>query len=164
MSNQVFANQTKKFFPCPGLNAYVMSTPVIVDPSDSDFLLFDTVVLEQGPGITNTSSGALTFLQEGIYSIKALVSLQTVADTDAIAYSLKLSLVGGFAATGTILDEKKYYSATSSAANYIETLTYTGFFNINDVVTTRLLNLNGAALKTLTCSDAVCQLIVCKLA
>ena len=159
MSNQVFANQSKKYFPCPGLNAYNLAAPVPILAAANADLGFVTPVVVQADGIVSTSGGPLFFLEDGLYSIKSIVEVTPAAIIDVVEFEAKLTLTGGYAASGSVLDIVRIANQ-KDVDYYVQTLSYTGYFNAGDFITTRVTNLGSA---TITCDSAVCQLIVCKL-
>jgi hypothetical protein len=163
MSNQVFANQQKKFFPCPGLNAYNLSAPATIATSSNENLEFDTPIIVQASGFVSPASGLLSFDEDGLYSLKAIIGIAPAISDSNVIYDAKMTLTGGYAATGATLDRlKQQITCSTTLTPIIITLSYTGFFNRGDLVTTNIANLGSA--NAFTCSDTICQLLVCKLA
>ena len=159
MSNQVFANQSKKYFPCPGLNAYNLATSITVAPAVSANLEFVTPVIVQAATIVSTTSGPLTFLEDGLYSIKVIVEVTPTALIDVVEFEAKLTLTGGYAASGSVLDIVRIANQTNKDY-YVQTLSYTGYFNAAEFITARIINLG---IESINCSSGVCKMFVCKL-
>ena len=159
MSNQVFANQSKKYFPCPGLNAYNLAAPVPILAAANADLGFVTPVVVQADGIVSTSGGPLFFLEDGLYSIKSIVEVTPAAIIDVVEFEAKLTLTGGYAASGSVLDIVRIANQTNKDY-YVQTLSYTGYFNAAEFITARIINLG---IESINCSSGVCKMFVCKL-
>jgi len=177
MSNQVYSNESRKFYALPGMNAYVMQSNVTIAnatvnapntvPSIGVFnfstapnsVINDDSLLELEPSVINIK-------KEGMYSVRLTFQLEnavstSTSDIDYYAF-MRLSRTGSL--NFLILDsvEERIVAPGSSAGSNqrIKSLSFIGYLNSGDGIGFVLENYGGQNLRILANQT---QLIVNKI-
>lgn len=169
MSNQVYAADTHKYYPMPGINNYILVADDTIANGGTYIPItgLTEVSLEQFPGfVTPEPLGLIRFEKEGIYSIHLTVAMQTTNAAVAVDMSAEMRLVGGFSANGAPLDQVQAvfpitgYASSGSTSRMIP-LSYVGYMNAGDRVQFKMAN-NGSVPYTVLKSGT--HLTICKIA
>lgn len=172
MSNQVYSNDTQKYYALPGLNAYVMTGNQSIavgtgnHPSTvftaGTFLFSNTVgAVVNDSSIVTVGPTNITFNKPGMYSINLMVGVETTGDLE---FLLKMVLTRQTALNGITLDYslcRDIAPGSSPGANSrFHTLKYIGFMEAGDLITFSCDNYGPNAV---VLQSTVCQLNVNKI-
>jgi len=169
MSNQVYSNNSRKFYALPGMNAYIMSGDVALGGSSGDapntvptiagFLFKSTPnsVINDDSIIQTGTSGFLV-LKEGVYSILLLFGLKNSVNetTGDIDYSVTAELTRhGSALSGLILDERTERivapgATTHGSISRVKSISYVGYLNAGDSIGFGIKNYEAQGLTVLS--------------
>jgi hypothetical protein len=179
MSNQVYSNNTRKYYALPGMNVYVMSVDIQVPAASGNAPNTVPVVslfsftssgntVTNNPNIANIGASSLTILEEGMYSIKLMVLLKDSISpaTNDLDYQLFMTLTRtGSVFNGIVLSELEERSVapgstTVGSIDRRKCIDYTGYLKQDDILSFRLSNYSSSALD---CLSSGTQLIVNKI-
>ncbi len=165
MSNQVYSNETRKFYALPGMNLYVMSSDLALAGSSGDapntvptsitFQFVDTGnSVVNDPSIIDLVPGGFLVVKEGIYSIKLEYGLINAVDptTGDVDYNILARLTRtGTPLNGVILDQVQHRivspgSTTHGSTYRHDSLSYVGYMRAGDEVTFEVENYEAQGL------------------
>ena len=136
MSNQVYSNQTQKYFTYPGWNDYRLSDLQEIRASASAIITFDTTHVNQQPTIIVNNTGIFTFLETGIYSIRLNLGLIPDPEDAASIVDASLDLVSTDTRSITsIIGIREFIPAAATfGQNRLFTGSFTGWFQTGDTI------------------------------
>lgn len=168
MSQQVYANERQKYYPCPGVNTMGLSVAQTIGAGNTQTIQYNAAILTQVPDQVSASLGNITFAQEGIYSIKLRLGFApdpfNVSQDPDLTLAMRIATVG--AANGLALCglQQRYIArggSTDGSDGFIEELVYTGYFAKGDAVFLEATNNSTVFATQFNTSHTIA--IVCKL-
>ncbi len=176
MSNQVYSNEQHKYYPQPGIIKYdhIGSVQQIAGGATA-IVVFNHTALSQVQGLVSMAdTGVLTILEDGIYSLRYLMTYENGAADNTLETAAAIRYTGIYASEDVLdfsITNTPYFSATAPTLPLSPattqpigstSLSYVGYFNAGDIVWSVLTNINGGT--TLDLIAGTVSMYVCKLA
>lgn len=173
MSNQVFANAQRKYYPCPGIDEYNTDANLVINGSSASAILFRSpAVFLQSPGYANVSLGVIGINVDGIYTITAQVALAVVIGGTTPIGALRnvdvaLNMNSGmFDANGTKISRdgrRLTWAANITDEYHTIPVSYTGYLRGGSTLSVSVNNLETAPADTITVRQDQTYLRICKI-
>lgn len=156
MSSQIYSNDTRKYYALPGMNAYLLTEglPKQVFLYNVNTLVdYNRIGFVQGPDLVDVSSGAISVLEDGMYSITSFVELSSESSAIDVHFQHFFSYASSLPSTGTVLNLSSFripaIGGGLPAVSTVSSLTWTGFLQKGDIVGVRIINLDNVNLVAL---------------
>lgn len=156
MSNQVYSNQTQKYFTYPGFNNYTLNVDQnIPSPGDVIAAFADASVMQ--PTIISHNAGVFSVLETGIYSIRLNLGIVPSPATSEFGFDAELLVVTTDARNLTPLIEIQEYvpAAATFAQTRLYNGSYTGWLHAGDTLQLDIANLGNVALTLVSASTSM---------
>jgi len=178
MSNQVYSNESRKFYALPGMNAYAMSGIVVIAsstgnapvtvPTAGSFLFTNSGSVVDDSSLVELAASSLSILKEGVYSVKLVYAIENTENTvtNDVDYAVFMRLTRSASPfNGIIVDQNRArIPAPGSSRNGSTTregsVNYNGYLKAGDVLSFVVENFAGTGLTILSNST---QLLVNKI-
>lgn len=150
MSNQVYSNDSTKYYDGPGLNNYQISGNYSPIPlAGSIDITFDVNNVINDSTLVNNALGVTTILREGMYSIMVVMATSdlTIPATSQIEFnfSILLDRPGEFALLPLQTIRDRYAPNGLATSKCVSSLSVTVYLKRGDVLRYRYTNLSNIA-------------------
>lgn len=169
MSNQIFANDVKRYYPCPGMDVYpIAGDQTIVAGAETAVLYTNPALFIQSPGYQTVFAGAININADGIYTLSAQVGITHTgaADNDRNV-DVKMNIGAGmYEANGETVSRNRRRLIWQDQPNEYQVVpvSYTGYLRAGSFVNITVGNYEVGATRDIIVLQAQSILVVCKIA